>query len=81
MVDVSSGITGWAPASYLVPVDDSTLKEETQENQELIGNERGKAVNFPSHSLVSSMVYECICTCAYVQCMRVSVGVLCVFVC
>ena len=40
MVD-ASGIMGWAPASYLVPVDDSTLREETQENQELIGNERG----------------------------------------
>ena len=40
MVD-SSGIKGWAPASYLVPVDDSTLQEETQENKELVGNERG----------------------------------------
>lgn len=43
MVD-ASGIKGWAPASYLVPVDDSTLQEETQENKELIGNERGNAV-------------------------------------
>ena len=38
----ASGIMGWAPASYLVPVDDSTLQEESQENQELIGTEKGK---------------------------------------
>lgn len=43
MVD-ASGIKGWAPASYLVPVDDSTLQEETQENKELIGNERGSVI-------------------------------------
>lgn len=41
MVD-ASGIMGWAPASYLVPVDDSTLHEETKENQEIVGDVKGK---------------------------------------
>ena len=44
MVD-ASGIVGWAPASFLVPVDDSTLQEETQENKEIVGTERGKEDN------------------------------------
>lgn len=41
MVD-AAGIMGWAPASYLVPVDDSTLQEETRENKELVGDVKGK---------------------------------------
>ena len=56
MVD-ASGIKGWAPASYLVPVDDSTLQEETQENKELIGNERGNAV---------ANMYGVFCACMYI---------------
>lgn len=49
MVD-ASGIMGWAPASYLVPVDDSTLKEETQENLEIVGNDKGRDILSMQHS-------------------------------
>lgn len=57
MVD-ASGIKGWAPASYLVPVDDSTLQEETQENKEIIGNERSKlAANAFCHMCMCPLVF------------------------
>ena len=55
MVD-ASGIKGWAPASYLVPVDDSTLQEETQENKELIGDERGKLA---ANTVYCACVHSC----------------------
>ena len=39
MVD-ANGIIGWAPASYLVPVDEEDL-EETAENEQLVPSEKG----------------------------------------
>ena len=42
MVDAGGvSMTGWAPASYLVPMDDNTMDEEAEENEQLIGGERG----------------------------------------
>ena len=40
MVDVG-GLIGWAPASFLVPVDEEDLPEEANENEQLIGMEKG----------------------------------------
>ena len=40
MVD-SQGITGWAPASFLFPMDEEDSQKEWEENQQLIGYERG----------------------------------------
>ena len=40
MVD-ASGKLGWAPASYLVPVDDGDLAEEAKENEKLMSSMRG----------------------------------------
>ena len=42
MVD-AQGVIGWAPASYLVPVNESDLQEEAEENEQLIEQERGKS--------------------------------------
>lgn len=42
MVD-AQGLIGWAPASYLVPVNET--EDEEQENKELIEQERGEEVN------------------------------------
>lgn len=41
MVDVS-GVLGWAPASYLVPVDDGELADDAKENEKLISSMRGE---------------------------------------
>ena len=41
MVDAGSGILGWAPASFLVPVDDGDLQEEAKENQQIVKEDRG----------------------------------------
>lgn len=70
MVD-ASGIMGWAPASYLVPVDDSTLKEETQENLEIVGNDKGRDILSMQHS-----VHICNTKLSRSTCMRVYVSVL-----
>ena len=40
MVD-AQGVIGWAPASYLVPMNESDLQEEAEENEQLIEQERG----------------------------------------
>ena len=40
MVD-ASGKLGWAPASYLVPLDDGDLAEEAKENEKLMSSVRG----------------------------------------
>ena len=39
MVD-NGGSIGWAPASFLVPVDPEDLQSEAQENERLIAPER-----------------------------------------
>ena len=41
MVDAGSGTIGWAPASYLAPVDIGN-KQEVQEHDTLVGPEEGK---------------------------------------
>ena len=41
MVDCRGSI-GWAPASYLVPVDTDDLQEEAEENAQLIEQEKGE---------------------------------------
>ena len=38
----AQGLIGWAPASYLVPVNENDLQEEAEENEQLIEQERGK---------------------------------------
>lgn len=40
MVD-ANGKIGWAPASYLVPVDEGDLAEEAKENEKLMSSMRG----------------------------------------
>lgn len=35
------GLIGWAPASYLVPVNSSDLQEEAEENETLIEQDKG----------------------------------------
>ncbi len=40
MVD-SNGKTGWAPAAFLVPMDEEDHLDEAQENEQLVGVERG----------------------------------------
>lgn len=44
MID-AQGLIGWAPASYLVPVDETDLEEEAEENENLIEQERGKCAH------------------------------------
>ena len=41
MVD-ASGALGWAPASYLVPVDEEDIAEEKEENERLMSSMRGQ---------------------------------------
>ena len=41
MVD-NRGSIGWAPASFLVPVDAEDLRTEAQENEQLIEPEKGR---------------------------------------
>ena len=41
MVDAGSGSIGWAPASYLAPVDIGN-KQEAKENKNLVGPEEGR---------------------------------------
>ena len=41
MVD-AQGLIGWAPASYLVPVNENDMQEEAEENEQLIEQERGQ---------------------------------------
>ena len=41
MVD-ASGKLGWAPASYLVPLDDGDLAEEAKENEKLMDSITGE---------------------------------------
>lgn len=41
MVD-ASGAIGWAPASFLVPVDEEDLAEEAKENERLLCSMRGE---------------------------------------
>ncbi len=41
MVD-AQGMIGWAPASYLVPMNEGDLQEEAEENEQLIEQERGR---------------------------------------
>lgn len=43
MVD-AQGLIGWAPASYLMPLNETDLKEEAEENEHLIEQERGMCV-------------------------------------
>ena len=38
----AQGLIGWAPASYLVPVNENDLQGEAEENEQLIEQERGK---------------------------------------
>lgn len=40
MID-AQGLIGWAPASYLMPINETDLKEEEEENETLIEQERG----------------------------------------
>ena len=40
MVD-ANGSLGWAPASFLVPVDESDLADEAKENEKLLSSMRG----------------------------------------
>lgn len=40
MVD-AGGVIGWAPASFLVPVDEEDLSEEAKENEQIVGWEKG----------------------------------------
>ena len=40
MVDVGGAI-GWAPASFLVPVDEGDMQDEAEENEQLVGEEKG----------------------------------------
>lgn len=44
MVD-ADGLIGWAPASYLVPVDMNHIDEEAKENENLIEQERGNVID------------------------------------
>ena len=41
MVD-ANGALGWAPASYLVPLDEGDLAEEAKENEKLVSSMRGE---------------------------------------
>ena len=36
---------GWAPASFLVPVDDDDLEEEAKENKAILCSMRGGCIN------------------------------------
>ena len=40
LVDIQ-GMLGWAPASFLVPVDKDDIENEFKENEALIGTEKG----------------------------------------
>ncbi len=40
----NSGSIGWAPASFLVPVDSEDLQTEAQENEKLIKPEKGACI-------------------------------------
>ena len=40
MVD-AGGAIGWAPASFLVPVDEGDMQDEAEENEQLVGEEKG----------------------------------------
>ena len=41
----AQGLIGWAPASYLVPVNENDLEEEAEENENLIEQERGESIS------------------------------------
>jgi len=41
MVD-AQGLIGWAPASYLMPLNATDMQEEAEENENLIEQERGE---------------------------------------
>ena len=40
LIDIQ-GMIGWAPASFLVPVDKDDIENEFEENDALIGTEKG----------------------------------------
>ena len=40
MVD-AQGMKGWAPASFLLPLDEEDSRKEWEDNQQLISSERG----------------------------------------
>ena len=44
MVD-AEGVIGWAPASFLVPVDEEDLSEAAKENEQIVGWEKGEVGN------------------------------------
>ena len=44
MVD-AEGMIGWAPASFLVPVDEEDLSKEAKENEQIVGWEKGEVKN------------------------------------
>ena len=44
MVD-AGGMIGWAPASFLVPVDEEDFSEEAKENEQIVGWEKGEVEN------------------------------------
>lgn len=54
----AQGLIGWAPASYLVPVNESDLQEEAEENEHLIEQERGKAHSIVQHTLILGVYYS-----------------------
>ena len=49
MVD-ANGMLGWAPASFLVPVDDGDLAEEAKENEQLMSSMRGLDTRAHAHT-------------------------------
>ena len=57
MVD-ANGALGWAPASYLVPVDEEDIAEEKKENERLMCSMRGQ----PSKS-VFMRISQLVCVC------------------
>lgn len=80
MVD-AQGLIGWAPASYLVPVNETDLEEEAEENENLIEQERGKLFEFMIEALYTQTqanhspalfkpmrcVFSYVCICMYFQ--------------
>ena len=48
MVD-DHGMIGWAPASFLVPVDEGDQQTEDEENEQLIKQDKGVKFNVLLH--------------------------------
>ena len=57
MVD-AGGKIGWAPASYLVPVDDSDFADEAKENEKLMSSTRGIQLYIQTSCLII-IIHNC----------------------